>query len=91
MAMLEHTSLRIAPWTLTDLKDARRVWMRRITDSTAKSVGYVRLAGEARTWWFAWLQSVRLEVYETDDASHLMSLVRSWGMYQRYSNNAAPW
>src|ERR1051325_7551240 len=74
--MLEYACLHVGGWTQTTLPDSSSAWTRLITDSAAKSLGFVRFAGDTGSWWFSWLRKVRLEVFETEDASHLMSLVR---------------
>jgi hypothetical protein len=78
--MLEHSCLHVDAWTLTEMGDLVQAWIRRIRDAGSKPVGFVRFHGQAPPSWFSWLRGARLDVYETDDASYLMSLVRSWGM-----------
>jgi hypothetical protein len=80
--MLEHSCLHIEGWTRQALPTGETTWRRRITDAGGLPLGHGQLVGDAGAWWFSWLRSLRLEVYETEDASHLMSLVRSWGMLQ---------
>jgi hypothetical protein len=75
--MLEHASLHVDGWSREE-KAGLAVWIRGIQSATSQPVGFVRLQGG--TSWFGWLRSVRLEVYETEDASHLMSVVRSLGL-----------
>jgi hypothetical protein len=77
--MLEHSPLLIHPWTYKPLLDGA-AWVRPITAAAGLSLGFLRLDGEPNPSWFAWLRKVRLEVFETDDASHLMTLTRRWGI-----------
>jgi hypothetical protein len=77
--MLEHSPLLIHPWSHKPLADGP-AWVRPITDSAGLALGFLRLDGEPNASWFAWLRKVRLEVFETDDASHLMTLTRLWGI-----------
>src|SRR5690242_11430614 len=81
VVMLEHSCLHVAPWTPTRA-DAFQSWIRPISASPSTPLGFVRLEGAFRTAWFSWLRSVHLDVYETEDASHLMRLIRSWGVLQ---------
>ena len=78
--MLENASLLVHGWTQRAEPDGGRAWIRPITDTAGHPLGFVRLAGDARGSWFSWFRKVRLDVFETDDASHLMSVSRSWGM-----------
>jgi hypothetical protein len=78
--MLEHSSLLVHAWTQATLADGEPAWIRVITDAGAHRLGFVRFVGDPRRSWFSWLRTLRLDVYETDDASHLMSLARSWSM-----------
>jgi hypothetical protein len=78
--MLEHSSLLVHGWTRTTLADAAEAWIRPITDSAARPLGFVRYQKLPALSWFFWLRKVRLDVFETEDASHLMSLTRSWTM-----------
>src|SRR4051794_30360819 len=73
--MLEHARLHIAGWTA-----AAKGWTRAVSDEAGSPLGFIRFTGRTKASWFSWLRGTRLEVYETDDASHLMTLVRSWGM-----------
>ena len=77
--MLEHSSLLVHGWL-----HRPPLWTRPITDSTGRSLGCVHLEEIADASWFSWLRKVRLDVYETEDASHLMSLTRSWGMLRAW-------
>jgi hypothetical protein len=78
--MLEHASLLIHDWTQTTLPDGERSWIRPVTDAAGQRLGFVRFAGDPKGSWFSWLRKVRLDVYETEDAAHLLSLSRSWAM-----------
>lgn len=75
--MLEHMSFYLQPWNRAT---ADAPWQRRITDIRARPLGFVRCIFPVRGAWFAWLRRTRLEVYETEDASHLMTLVRAWSI-----------
>lgn len=75
--MLEHACLHIHPWNRTA---ALEDWTRRVTDAAANPLGFVRFEAKPESWWFSWMRGVRLELYETADASHLMTMIRSWGM-----------
>src|ERR1051325_5705327 len=55
-------------------------WQRRVTDGTGVPLGAVCYEGAAPGTWFPWLRRIRLHVLETEDASHLMTLVRTWGL-----------
>jgi hypothetical protein len=44
----------------------------------------VRHAGDPASTWVAWLCKTRLDVFETDDASHLMSATKMWGILARW-------
>jgi hypothetical protein len=78
--MLEHSSLLVHGWTHTTLAEAAEAWVRPITDGAARPLGFVRYQKLPAQSWFFWLPKVRLDVFETEDASHLMSLTRSWTM-----------
>ena len=77
--MLEHSTLLVQSWTHAPQQVGSRVWTRTITDSAGQPIGLLRFAGRPHGSWFSWLRRRRLDVYETPDASHLMSLTRSWG------------
>ena len=76
--MLEHSLLLLQGWSRAD--GSPTVWTRPITDAAGRRLGFVRLEGDPLAFWFSWLRKVRLEVYETDDASHLLTLTRAWGV-----------
>lgn len=78
--MLEHASLLVHGWQKKVEPDGGLAWMRPITDAAGQPLGFVRFDGAARGSWFSWFRKVRFDVFETDDASHLMSVTRSWGM-----------
>jgi len=73
--MLEHMSFYLQPWNRAS---STSPWQRRVTDEAAKPLGFVRCIPPVRGSWFSWLRRTRLEVYETEDASHLMTLSRAW-------------
>jgi hypothetical protein len=72
--------LLVHGWTQRAEPEGGRAWIRAISDAAGRQLGFVRLAGAPRGSWFAWFRKVRLDVFETVDASHLMSVSRSWGM-----------
>ncbi|MBI2804137.1 MAG: hypothetical protein HYX68_04035 [Planctomycetes bacterium] len=73
--MLEHSTLLINPWAKAD---GVAKWMRRITDGHGRLLGHVELSGDRAGSWLSWLRRSRLDVHETPDGSHLLSLTRSW-------------
>lgn len=72
--MLEQACLVAHPWIRAD---ATTLWTRRITDSAGAYLGFVRLEPPLPGW-FAWFRSLKLSVFETEDASHLMTVTRPW-------------
>jgi hypothetical protein len=82
--MLEQSSLLVHAWTHDTEPDGGLAWIRLVTDATGRPLGFVRLAGNPHGSWFSWFRKVRLDVFETDDASHLMSVSRSWGMLRMW-------
>ena len=77
--MLEHSPLLIHPWTRQPLADGP-AWVRSIGDTAGLALGFLHFDGEPDDSWFRWLRKVRLDLFETDDASHLMTLTRFWGI-----------
>ncbi|HZZ82097.1 MAG TPA: hypothetical protein VFE62_26595, partial [Gemmataceae bacterium] len=75
LIMLEHATLLLHEW-----KADGAAWARSITDGAGQPLGCVRLESDPRTFWFSWLRRVKLDIFETDDASHLMTMTRSWSM-----------
>ena len=78
--MLENSTLVALAWTRTTLADGTVAWIRAINGVDGQPVGFVRYQKLAPIPWLFWLRSIRLDVFETDDASHLMTLSRSWMM-----------
>jgi len=78
--MLECPLLLVHPWVQKTLGRGALEWMRLIRGETGQSLGFVRLEGQPNLSWFAMLRKVRLDVFETEDASHLMTLTRRWGV-----------
>jgi hypothetical protein len=78
--MLEQPLLLIHAWRQTTLANGESAWIRAVADANGKRLGFVRFVGDPKGSWFSWLRKVRLDLYETDDASHLFSLKRSWSM-----------
>lgn len=77
--MLEHSTLLVHPWTRTTLADGADAWIRPISDAASRPLGFVRLQYAPLSWLF-WVRKLRLDVFETEDASHLLSVTRSWTM-----------
>jgi hypothetical protein len=77
--MLEHLCLLVEPW-ISDEEG----WARRITDPEGHYLGVVRYAPSLRIGWFAWLRKLRLDVFESEDGSHLCTLTRAWGVSRRW-------
>jgi hypothetical protein len=75
--MLEHPTIFLQQWTRASFASP---WQRRVTDMTAKPLGFVRCILPTKGAWFSWLRRTRLEVYETEDASHLLTLARAWSL-----------
>ena len=75
--MLEHSALLVYDWTQAVQPDGKNAWIRRIADAAAQPLGFVRCERHFTPTWLSWLRKVRLDVFETQDASHLMSLTRS--------------
>ena len=67
--MLEQASLLVHGWTQQE-----GPWTRPISDAAGRPLGFVRLGGEAGTSWLSWFRKARLDVFETEDASHLMTV-----------------
>ncbi len=78
--MLEQRTLLVHGWTQEAEPDGGLAWKRTIADSTGRSLGFARLSADPRGTWFSWFRKIHLDVFETEDASHLMSVSRSWGM-----------
>ena len=78
--MLEHATLHIHGWTRSTQPDGAEAWTRPITGAAGQPLGFVRSQKLTAHSWFFWLRKLRLDVFETEDASHLMSLTRSWTM-----------
>jgi hypothetical protein len=68
----------VHPWTRSPPPNGA-AWVRAITDDMLRPLGFVRLQRSSSSWLF-WLRRTRLDVFETDDAAHLMSVSRSWTM-----------
>lgn len=78
--MLEEASLLLHSWSRYETAENEWVWRRRITDGAGKMLGFVCFEGEPERSWWHWFRQQRLDVFETEDASHLMSLTRNWGV-----------
>ena len=78
--MLEHSTLLLHEWTRSPTPDGQ-TWVRPIADSAGRRLGFVRHQKLAAMSWLFWLRKIRLDVFETDDASHVMTLTRSWTLF----------
>src|SRR5215475_13614741 len=78
--MLEHASFYIHGWARSVQADGAESWTRSITHSDGRALGFARFQRLAADSWLFWLRKIRLDVFETEDASHLLSLIRSWTM-----------
>ncbi len=81
--MLEHSTLLIHPWTRSTLADGGAAWIRPITDAAAHPLGFVRSQVAPISWLF-WARNLQLDVFETEDAAHLMRLTRSWTIFSTW-------
>ena len=82
--MLELPALLIHDWQPAAAAEATQAWTRTISTPARQPLGFVRLVGETGASWFSWLRKVQLDLFETDDASHLMSVTRSWGVLRAW-------
>src|SRR5437763_5372944 len=80
LRMLEHSTLLLHEWTRSSMPEGR-TWVRSIADASGRRLGFVRHQRLAAMSWLFWLRKIRLDVFETDDASHLMTLTRSWTLF----------
>ena len=78
--MLEESILIVEAWSHHDISAGKRAWIRRINDRAGHSLGFVQFDGDLNRTWWSWFRKLRLEVFETDDASHLMTITRRWGI-----------
>src|ERR1041385_8515546 len=78
--MLEQAAWILQPWSFVAQAADGPAHVAQIRDASATPLGFVRLAGESHSSWLAWLGRVRLDVFETEDASLLMTLRRTWGL-----------
>lgn len=53
-------------------------WVRPVSDAGQRPLGLVRHETSAGASWLFWLRRIRLDVFETEDIAHLVSLTRSW-------------
>ena len=82
--MLEHSQLLVQGWTKKPLPEGGLAWIHAVSDVEGAPLGFVRLDGDASASWLSWLRKVRLEVFETEDASLLMCVTRSWGVLRSW-------
>jgi hypothetical protein len=78
--MLEQSTWVLEPWTCDAASSDAPAQVANICDAAGKRLGFVRLHDPSKSSWLSWLGRVRLDVFETDDASHLMTLRRAWGV-----------
>jgi hypothetical protein len=88
--MLERPGLLLSPWTLAtpelppvvhDKPRRGRARVRLIRDlATGEGLGFARWSGGSSSPLFSWLSRQEIEVFENEDASHLLTLVRPWGI-----------
>jgi hypothetical protein len=82
--MLEHSRLLVHNWTRKPQTEGGQAWVHAIADAEGAALGFVRLESNSNPSWFSWLRKVRLEVLETEDASLLMCVTRSWGVLRAW-------
>jgi hypothetical protein len=82
--MLEQATLVIHAWAQMSQVDGTFAWTRRIDNGAGLPLGFLRFVGDPSGSWFAWLRALRLEIFETDDASFLISVTRSWGLLRTW-------
>ncbi|MSQ93385.1 MAG: hypothetical protein EXR98_02385 [Gemmataceae bacterium] len=80
--MLEYPTLLVHGWARAAQVDGSLAWTRVITDSAGQPLGFGRFVGDPRGSWFSWLRQLGVEVHEAQDASDLMTLTRSWGIFR---------
>jgi hypothetical protein len=78
--MLEESTLIIEAWAHHEISAGKRVWIRRITSAAGRPLGFAQFAGDPNRTWWSFFRNVRLDVFETEDASHLLSITRRWGI-----------
>jgi hypothetical protein len=76
--MLELDTLMIHAWTRSAQPDGAAAWIRRIADAAGRPLGFARFDSLFADSWFFWRRKTRIDVFETEDAAHLLSLTRSW-------------
>jgi hypothetical protein len=85
--MLEQPSLLLRPWLHTvEVVWPRTTvraagWMRAIVDpTTERALGFAAWDMPRLAAWLAWLGRKRIQVFETEDESLVMTLCRPWGL-----------
>jgi hypothetical protein len=77
--MLEEPELLICPWAAEPGPRSTAIRKRLIRlPATSRFLGFAR-AAPALSWW-SWLTRRTLQVFETEDASLLMTLYRPWAL-----------
>lgn len=78
--MLEKSTLLLLPWTrIGDGLNTRPV----VDEVHGEQLGFARTSGKIHAWSSRW-RSCKLEVFETEDASHLMTLYRPAGLFRMW-------
>jgi hypothetical protein len=78
--MLEYQGLALGPWADEDGERRRIVSV----PASGNALGFVRAHGTLGSRW-SWLARRSFEVFETEDASLLMSVYRPWGPFRGWS------
>lgn len=78
--MLEQASLLVQAWMQAPNGGGGALWTRSISDADQKPLGFARLDRHTRSTWLPWFRKLRIDVFETEDASHLMSVSRLFAM-----------
>src|SRR5438093_9380890 len=89
--MLEQPSLLLRPWvhTLEVVWPKTMVqgsgWMRLIVEpATDRSLGFAGWDTAGFTAWLGWLGRKKIQVFESEDESLLMTLFRPWGILRTW-------
>jgi hypothetical protein len=78
--MLEEADFLVHAWSRHAVSNGESAWIRNITNSSSKQLGFVRFDGDPERSWWSWLRQVRLDIFETEDASHLLTILKNWGV-----------
>ena len=89
--MLEHPSLFLRPWihSFDKLRPANKVrgigWVRAIVDpATDRALGFAGWDSGGLPGLLSWLGRKKILVFESEDASLLMTLYRPWGLFRMW-------